>query len=340
MPSKIGPLISIIVPVYNVESYLTRCVESLLTQTHSNLEIFLVNDGSTDRSGVICDELAIKDWRINVIHQENAGVSTARNAGLDAARGKWIGFVDSDDWVEPDMYEKLLREAIKNKKNIVVCGNVIHGIDGKLQKNEIYTKLKKPITQMEALGYIIRQQYLRGSVCNMMFSRNILETESPVRFDTDIHGGEDRLFSVRAFLRANGSSYVPEALYHVCQRKGSATTLFNPRRITVLLGYERTLELVSPVCDNLARRTRFNYMDVSVYLINRAVRSGQREHLPMLRKAARRYARKYFFARDISIPKKLRNAAVTYFPRLTNRLWAMLQGRFKLKRLISKLNKR
>lgn len=101
------PEISIIVPIYNVEKYLPKCIESILSQTFTNFELILVNDGSKDRSGIICDEYASKDNRIKVIHKENGGVSSARNSGVDLASGKYIGFVDPDDYIKKDMYERL-----------------------------------------------------------------------------------------------------------------------------------------------------------------------------------------------------------------------------------------
>ena len=100
-----NPRISVIVPVYNVEQYLPRCVESILAQTYENLEILLVDDGAKDGSGAICDAYARQDERVKVIHKENGGLSSARNAGIDASTGEYLSFVDSDDWIEPDMYE-------------------------------------------------------------------------------------------------------------------------------------------------------------------------------------------------------------------------------------------
>ena len=114
-------LISIIVPVYNVEKYLIRCIESIINQTYKNIEIILVDDGSTDNSSKICDEYKNKDKRIKVIHKINGGLSSARNRGLDIAKGKYIGFVDSDDYISPNMYEILYKELIDNKSDIVVC---------------------------------------------------------------------------------------------------------------------------------------------------------------------------------------------------------------------------
>ena len=115
-------LISIIIPVYNVEEYLRECLESVLVQTYQNLEIILVDDGSTDNSGSICDEYKKKDSRVKVIHKKNGGLSDARNAGLDICSGEYIGFVDSDDWISKEMYEHLYREAYTLKADMVVSG--------------------------------------------------------------------------------------------------------------------------------------------------------------------------------------------------------------------------
>lgn len=114
-------LISIIVPVYNVEQYLDDCLISIINQTYKNLEIILIDDGSTDKSGKICDEYAKKDSRIIVIHKENGGVSSARNAGLRIAKGAYIGFVDPDDWIAEDMYEVLYSNAKKYDADVSVC---------------------------------------------------------------------------------------------------------------------------------------------------------------------------------------------------------------------------
>ena len=118
------PLISVIVPVYNVEQYLPKCIDSILAQTYENLEIILVEDGTKDSSGVICDEYAAKDARIRVIHKENGGLSSARNAGMEIARGEYFGFVDSDDWIEPEMYENLMALAQKYDADVFVKGYI------------------------------------------------------------------------------------------------------------------------------------------------------------------------------------------------------------------------
>lgn len=128
------PLISVIVPVYNVEKYLKKCVDSILAQTYANLEIILVDDGSPDNCPAICDEYSKKDSRIVVIHKENGGLSDARNAGLEIARGEYIGFVDSDDYIAPEMYEVLLFTAQKNDADIALCNYI--------RVNEDYEKIE------------------------------------------------------------------------------------------------------------------------------------------------------------------------------------------------------
>ena len=119
------PLISVIVPVYNAEKYLRKCVASIRAQTYRNLEIILVDDGSCDRSGELCEAFALEDSRIVVIRKENGGVASARNAGLDAMHGDYVGFVDADDWIDPEMYEVLLQRMIAENAQISCCGTAI-----------------------------------------------------------------------------------------------------------------------------------------------------------------------------------------------------------------------
>lgn len=130
-------LISVIVPIYNVEKYLRKCIDSILNQTYSNLEIILVDDGSPDGCSKICDEYALKDKRIIVIHKINGGLSSARNAGLDIAKGDYIAFVDSDDWIEPNMYEEMLSFMQSEQLDLVECGiNLISDSKQKLFKQQ------------------------------------------------------------------------------------------------------------------------------------------------------------------------------------------------------------
>lgn len=165
--------VSIIVPVYNVEAYLIQCLDSIITQTYHNLEIILVDDGSPDNCGAICDAYAAKDSRIRVIHQKNGGLSAARNAGLDIATGEYIAFVDSDDWIAGNMVERLLDSAKTSCADLAVCDVAIYYEDTGVQPHECpmhddcFSRevLIRKMTEPQAWHYIV--------VCNKLFHRHI-----------------------------------------------------------------------------------------------------------------------------------------------------------------------
>lgn len=172
------PLITVIVPVYKVEDYLKDCVDSICNQTYRNLEILLVDDGSPDRSGELCDQLALTDPRIRVIHKENGGLSSARNAGLDVATGQYVSFVDSDDWIAPDMYSRLYRLMQEYNAQI--------GIGGLQFSNGVHFNLDYPqkkdvevFSRLDALREITRNQKCTNSFCDKLWPMQIFDT---VRF--------------------------------------------------------------------------------------------------------------------------------------------------------------
>ena len=168
--------ISVIVPVYNVEKYLARCVDSILVQTHENLEVILVDDGAKDGSGAICDAYAAKDPRVRVLHKENGGLSSARNCGLDMATGEYIAFVDSDDWLEPDAYAHLL--AVMEKYGVrLVCGGR-YDVDGRTgeRKNGLCPKAEEVISAGELVGRIFLWDGCDSSACDKLYHRSLLES--------------------------------------------------------------------------------------------------------------------------------------------------------------------
>lgn len=172
--------ISIIVPVYNVEGYMRKCINSILNQTIENIEIILVNDGSKDKSGDICDEYKKKDDRVVVIHKENGGLSSARNAGLEIATGELIGFVDSDDWIEPDYFEILYEGIIKNNADISVMQ--LKYVTNH-QKIEFNTEMKEEwleFTRHKAMesfiaNNFIASNFIQYSACNKLYRSNLFE---------------------------------------------------------------------------------------------------------------------------------------------------------------------
>lgn len=192
------PLISVIVPVYNVEKYLPRCIDSILNQTYKNLEIILVDDGSPDNCPAICDEYAQKDSRIKVIHKANGGVSSARNVGLDVATGEYIGFVDSDDWIEPDMYEFLFMRATDYNVDISRCASVWEY--GKGRCEEILTDNENEnmflLDGEDLILDLVNGAWDEGVVWNKLYKKEIVKN---VRFREDIAFCEDCLFNYYVF---------------------------------------------------------------------------------------------------------------------------------------------
>lgn len=209
--------ISIIVPVYNVEQYLDKCVENLINQTYKNLEIILVDDGSKDKSGHICDLWKEKDNRIKVIHKKNGGLSDARNAGMHIAQGEYIAFVDSDDWVHERIYEILMDNMSKYNADISVCS--IKKVYEKdiLDEVEILNNNIFVFTAEEALKNLIDEGELKQTVWNKLYKKEVIDN---IYFEFGkIH--EDEFWTYQVFGRSSKIVYTNEKLYYYLQRSGS-----------------------------------------------------------------------------------------------------------------------
>lgn len=207
-------LISIIVPVYKVESYLKKCIKSIVNQTYRNIEIILVDDGSPDDCGKICDEFSEQDSRIVVIHKENGGLSDARNAGLDIAKGNYIGFVDSDDWIACDMYEKLLNAIHKYDAEIAICCIKKIRKDKTevqdIERNIVYSKQK-------ALYELIVDKNVNSFAWNKLYKKELFQN---LRFPKG-RVFEDTLFMYQIFEKANRVVHINEPLYYYLRRDDS-----------------------------------------------------------------------------------------------------------------------
>lgn len=211
-------LISVIIPVYNVEKYLVRCIDSVISQTYGKLEIILVDDGSTDQSGKMCDEYALRDDRIKVIHKQNGGLADARNAGLKIATGDYIGFVDSDDWIEPDMYERLYALCCENNLDLIAA-RFCEYIDDK-DKDTLFTNdfwVTDGIGLLKINIFGDEKYVVTNSVWDRLYKREILK-------DIWFPAGrkyEDICFSAEVFLRAERCGYLDAKLYHYTIRNDS-----------------------------------------------------------------------------------------------------------------------
>lgn len=218
-------LLSIIVPVYNVKPYLKKCVESIINQTYKNLQILLVDDGSTDGSQDICDEYARKDSRIVVIHKENGGLSTARNEGMDRAKGEYITFVDSDDWLEPNMYDEMITQLEKYDADLVACSFFECKGDEKKAVGD-----SKNVTVLDKEEIFINKNQLRFLVWNKVFRRSFIEG---LRF---VPGQvyEDFHFCRQVFLQTKKLVYLDVPFYdYRVLRPGNTNSSFKPGRMCI-----------------------------------------------------------------------------------------------------------
>ena len=215
--------ISVIVPSYNIEEYVERTVKSICNQTYQNLDIILVNDGSSDNTGKILDKLAVQDHRIKVIHKENGGVTRARLCGVEASTGEWIGFVDGDDFIEPQMYEMLINNAVRYAADISHCGYQMvfpNRVDyyygtGRLVEQDHKTGIKD----------LLEGTFVEPGLCNKLYNRKLFqELIEKSQMDFSIKNTEDFLMNYYLFNKANKSVFSDECPYHYLVRQGSAAT--------------------------------------------------------------------------------------------------------------------
>ena len=243
-----GEKISVIVPVYNVEAYLERCVGSILQQTYTHFELILINDGSTDSSGQICDHLASQYENIKVYHIENAGVSNARNMGIQLATGSWVTFIDSDDFVTQD-YLATLASAVEGVNVGFVIAPLHHiknGIVTDLPPHSGKTELWSTEETMKELLMTTRTSFFPVA---KLFKRDLLADE---KFNTNYHLAEDALFLTELLLKTRCSCvFIDKPVYYYDHREGSATTSVNRHVFDTIEVYQQIIVQVSQAFPNL-----------------------------------------------------------------------------------------
>ena len=236
------PLISVIIPVYNVEKYLRECLDSVINQTYKNLEIILVNDGSPDNSGEICDEYARVDQRVIVIHKENSGVSSARNTALDIAKGEYISFIDSDDFVDRHFYEILYNNLIQYNADIAMVDTKRFYLNQQINKDQVpqpnsmlsaeheaqkapqapHEFIKSASTKEDALA-LLAEDYEStnkwASTCSKLYKKDVIGN---ARFPARVKNDEDTIFNIRVYKNMNSLVFVKQELYYYRARRGSA----------------------------------------------------------------------------------------------------------------------
>lgn len=240
--------ISIITPAYNAEKYIKRCVESVLSQTYENIEHIVVDDGSSDNTLSILNEMSKSDERLKVIHKENEGVSIARNVAIEHSNGDFIIFADADDWMEKDMCENMLSSALENDSDIVIC-EYYNYYESSDKKDRI--KLEK--IEGSSFPDLISDDSNRygGFPWNKMIKANMIKHN----FDNNIHFYENLLFFLENFDRTTKYSVVFQPLYNYCINDNSAvhSKKYNPKKLTSLIALERVIPLMN-------NKNKINYM--------------------------------------------------------------------------------
>lgn len=261
-------LISIIIPVYNVERYLDRCVSSVTGQDYRNLEIILVDDGATDSCPRLCESWAGKDSRIKVIHKEHGGLSDARNAGLRVAGGDLIGFVDSDDWIGPEMYSRLKAALEKDQSDIAACSVEM------VWEDEGRTKLLKEqeniiLNRLEAQKELLYESRLRQTVCDKLYRRKVLEG---VFFEKGKQH-EDVFWSYKVIGNAERVSVIDYVGYYYRQRRESIMGAdYSLKRLDAVKAYRERYKYISKNFPSLEQEARKRILADCIYHGQMAVR--------------------------------------------------------------------
>jgi len=212
--------VSVIIPVYNVEEYLSRCIDSVLEQENAQIEVLLINDGSTDRSGDICDEYSKKDERIRVFHQDNSGVSSARNKGIENATCDWVCFVDADDWIEPNSLASVI-DSNEGKTADITIARSFKNRNG-IAVYEYFPFNKNMEGQIfKGPNLLIKYGYSRGSACGIIYRRLFL-LDNNISFPSNLQIGEDSIFYRLCTIYAEKITFANVHFYNVYEREGSA----------------------------------------------------------------------------------------------------------------------
>ncbi len=281
-------LISIIVPVYNIEKYIFECLDSITKQTYENIEIILVDDGSTDNSSKICDEFSKKDERMKVIHKINEGVSKARNIGINEAHGKYITFIDSDDYVDKNYVKFLYDEIISCDADVSICGTI------DIDDNNVFIKKSIPFDNIlnseEALKQLLNEKFYTSVIWSKMYKNNIAKN---VKFREDLKISEDLVYLYNVIknskiikVNTNLNTY-----YYRLHKSNTTSCEFND-------DWEKEIQ----ICKNIIEDCQINFNDLLPYAIKRYIRINYSCMMKILR-----------YNQDIEIYNKLKNNIKKYF---------------------------
>lgn len=266
------PLVSIIMAVYNVESYLNRSVASVLAQTFRDFELLLVDDGSTDSSASVCEGLAACDYRIQILSQPHSGTSCARNTGIEAAKGDFIGFVDADDWIEPDMLALLYKNSLAYDSQISACAFIKISNEDAMQ---FCSDTTSPVvyTPAKALEHTFKLSHMRYSACNKLFHRSLFNR---VRYPKELRY-EDKATTYKLIHLSEHIVWCPSPKYHYFMRPGSTMHEgFNEHTLDLLTVNEELLRFIKTDYPTLEAIAEGSYAGECMKLVM-AMKSGHHQ---------------------------------------------------------------
>lgn len=302
-------LISIIVPIYNVERYIKQCINSIVRQSYKNIEVILIDDGSKDNSGIICDYYSTKYKQVKVIHKENEGVSVARNIGIELSIGKYITFIDADDFVEPTYVESLYKQCVDKNADLSICGAIDIDDKNKIIKTSIeYSKL---VDVQEAIKELLNEKYYSSVVWAKMYRRDLFKN---IKFNKDIKIAEDLDVLYRVIDRCNLINIdTSKKLYYYRNRENSATTA----------NYNNDWNNEIKICEDIISFIKNKYPDILYFAIKRYIRINvtcinkimknnlnKKEELIELQNNIKKYKKNYLKNNNISIKNKIKYLVV------------------------------
>lgn len=302
-------MISVVVPIFNVEKYLTECIESILNQTYKDFELILVNDGSTDNSLKICNEYLKKDERIRVINKENGGLSSARNSGIEVAKGEYIAFIDSDDLINENMFEKMMKIAIEKNADIVQCNYQEFYDESEINSNIDISNEIEELNNIEAL----HKFYENGkSACAVVAWNKIYKTKlfNDVRYPFGrVH--EDVFTTHKLLYKANKIICIKDKFYYYRQRANSITTnKYNKKRLDILDAIEERANFLKNIVGNeelynLEIRN-YSYNIMLSYSKYKESNPNDEATLKEIKERAKRMFKKFMKCKKISIKRKVK----------------------------------
>ena len=283
-----GEKISVIVPIYKVEEYLHRCIDSIINQTYTNLEIILVDDGSPDDCPMICDEYAKKDSRIRVVHKKNGGLSDARNAGIDIATGEYLMFIDSDDFVDVEMMESMMKNMIDNNVDMVVCNIKYVYEDREVVK---YNQADRILDRYEAMEEYLKDGVVQAVAWNKLYKKSLI---NDMRYKVG-KTNEDEFFTYKVVDKTDKIYYNSRSFYNYIQRDSSIMGKYSIKRLDgVEASYER-LNFIKEKYPTLYEKEKKTFVNLCIYSYQMILKEPNLDKDKQGRKTLNNYRKKIKF---------------------------------------------